>query len=124
MQIQWQKCLGGTSEDMAKSIQQTTDGGYIVAGYTGSNDGDISGNHGGLDIWVVKLYPEGNIQWQKCLGGTNTQIAHSIKQTTDGGYIVLGETTLNNLTIDIWLIKIDQQGNIQGQKGLGGTEND
>jgi hypothetical protein len=52
---QWQKCLGGTGGEIANSIEQTTDGGYIVAGNSNSNDYDVSGNHGGLDYWVVKL---------------------------------------------------------------------
>ena len=53
--IEWQKCLGGSDDDGAFSVQQTSDGGYIVAGLTGSNNGDVSGNHGGGDVWVVKL---------------------------------------------------------------------
>lgn len=53
--IQWQKSLGGSGSEGANSIQQTTDGGYIVAGGSGSNDGDVTGNHGGGDFWVVKL---------------------------------------------------------------------
>ena len=53
--IQWQRCLGGSSPDYASSIEQTTDGGYIVAGYSDSNDGDVSGNHGHSDAWIVKL---------------------------------------------------------------------
>jgi len=56
--IEWQKCLGGTGWDEAYSIQQTSDGGFIVAGYTNSNDGDVSGNHGSKDYWVVKLTNE------------------------------------------------------------------
>lgn len=64
--IEWQKCLGGSSVDEAYSIQQTSDGGYIVAGYTYSKDGDVTGNHGYLfaskDYWVVKLYPSGGIE--------------------------------------------------------------
>jgi hypothetical protein len=56
--IQWQKCLGGTGSDYAQSILPTPDGGYIVAGYTNSNNGDITVNHGSRDAWVVKLGPE------------------------------------------------------------------
>jgi hypothetical protein len=55
--MQWQKCLGGTGNDWARSAQQTGDGGYVVAGWTLSNDGDVSGNHGNNDFWVVKLSP-------------------------------------------------------------------
>lgn len=57
--IEWQKSLGGSGEERAQSIQQTSDGGYIVAGSSKSNDGDVSGNHGNYDYWIVKLSPEG-----------------------------------------------------------------
>ncbi|MDR2523205.1 MAG: hypothetical protein LBC93_05845, partial [Synergistaceae bacterium] len=62
----WQKCLGGSRDDKANSIQQTSDGGYIVVGYTNSTDGDVIGNHGENDAWVVKLDASGDIMWQKC----------------------------------------------------------
>ena len=76
--IDWQKCLGGTQADSASAVQQTADGGYIVAGYTYSNDGDVTGYHGGTnqygyplaDAWVVKLNAAGGMVWQRCLGGT------------------------------------------------------
>ena len=55
--IEWQKCLGGSSGDVAFDIRQTSDGGYIVVGETKSSDGDVSGNHGDDDVWVVKLAP-------------------------------------------------------------------
>src|SRR5437016_333214 len=69
--IDWQKCLGGSLSENANSIQQTADSGYIVAGYTISNNGDVSGNHGNYDFWVVKLNKSHNIVWQKCLGGSD-----------------------------------------------------
>jgi hypothetical protein len=126
--LQWQKCLGGTSDEFAWSIQQTTDGGYIFIGITRSNDGDVSGNHGGGDVWVVKLDSLGNIQWQKCLGGTASEIAYSIKHTTDGGYVLTGFTQSNdgdvsgnNGSSDVWVVKLDSLGNIQWQKCLGGA---
>jgi hypothetical protein len=53
--IQWQKSLGGTDNDFANSIQHTTDGGYVVAGQAMSNNGDVAGNHGATDAWVIKL---------------------------------------------------------------------
>ncbi len=53
--IQWQRALGGSGDDLGRFVQQTSDGGYIVAGDTESNDGDVSGNHGGADFWVVKF---------------------------------------------------------------------
>jgi hypothetical protein len=128
--FQWQKCLGGTNDDFVFSIQQTIDDGYIVAGYTKSTNGDVSGNHGGVDdAWIVKLDTVGNIQWQKCLGGTGSEQANAIKQTADGGYIVVGFTTSNDGDVsgnhssnsDCWVVKLDASGNIQWQKCLGGT---
>lgn len=129
--IQWQKTLGGTQDDGANSISPTTDGGYIVAGYTLSNDGDIIGHHGSRDFWVVKLDNNGNIQWQKALGGSSTDIAYSVSPTADGGYIVAGETWSNNGDVtdkhgngDCWVVKLDNSGNIQWQKAMGGGNNE
>ena len=72
------------------------DGGYILAGSTGSNDGDVSGNHGGSDVWVMKMDANGNLQWQKTFGGSDNENAISIVQTTDGGYFVLASTQSPN----------------------------
>jgi hypothetical protein len=124
--IQWQKCLGGSNTEYAYSIEQTKDEGYIVAGFAGSNDGDVIGNHGGLDFWVAKLDVSGNIQWQKCLGGTQMDIAYSVKQTADEGYIVTGITESNDVSgyhgsDDFLVVKLDGSGNIQWQKCLGGS---
>ena len=127
VEIEWQRCLGGTGNDGANSIQQTTNVGYIVAGNSHSNDGDISGNHGGGDIWVIKIDHQGNIQWQKCLGGTGDE-GGSIQQTNDGGYIAAGTTNSNDGDVsgnkggnDGWLVKLDSTGNITWQKCLGGS---
>lgn len=126
--IQWQKTLGGTLVDGAYCIQQTTDGGYIVAGYTNSNDGNVIGNHGNYDYWVVKLSAAGTIEWQKTLGGSQDELAYSIQQTTDGGYVVAGYTNSNNGDVsgnhggsDMWILKLSISGTIQWQKTLGGS---
>lgn len=125
--IQWQKMLGGTKAESAYSVQQTDDGGYIVAGYTNSNDGDVSGLHGDSDFWVVKVNSFGDIEWQKTLGGTNEEVARSIQQTSDGGYIVAGwsfstdgDVTVNQGYLDVWVVKLDELGSIQWQKSYGG----
>ena len=127
----WRKCLGGTDDDVAYSIQNTTDGGYIVAGYTESNDGDVKGLHGGKDFWAVKLDSSGNLVWQKCLGGTKDDVAHSIQRTKDGGYIVAGYTESNNGDVrgnhggyDYWIVKLDASGNLTWQRCLGGSADD
>ena len=129
--IQWQKSLGGSGYEEAYSIQITSDGGCILAGKSNSTDGNVSGNHGGYDYWIVKLDASGNIQWQKSLGGSGEDVAYAIQTTTDGGYIVAGYTysingnvTGNHGGYDYWIVKLDASGNIQWQKALGGTAGD
>jgi hypothetical protein len=129
--IVWQKCLGGSGYDRANAIQQTADGGYIVGGYTHSTDGDVSGNHGNDDVWVVKLDASGSLMWQKCLGGSAYENCESIQQTTDGGYILSGTTNSNNGDVtgnhgltDFWVVKLNSSGTLTWQKCLGGTNYD
>jgi hypothetical protein len=113
--VQWQRCLGGTENDEGAFVQQTADGGYIVTGSARSNDGDVSGNHSFYydDFWAVKLNSLGNIEWQKCYGGTNSDESECIRQTTDGGFIMAGYTLSNNGQIsgnhggkDFWIVKL------------------
>lgn len=115
--IQWQKTLGGTTDDGVTSIQQTTDGGYVITGSSTSNDGDVTGHHGTIgyfDYWVVKLDSAGSIEWQKSLGGTDHDVANSIQQTADGGYIVAGGSESNDGDVtgnhggwgDYWIVKL------------------
>jgi hypothetical protein len=129
--LQWEKTFGGSQLDNLSSIELTTDGGYIVSGYTSSNDGDVSLNNGGWDIWVIKLDPSGNMVWEKSLGGSLGEIASSIVQTSDGGYIVAGTTssidgdvTGNHGAADAWIVKLDNLGNIEWQNAFGGTFED
>jgi hypothetical protein len=129
--IQWQKSLGGSFIDVAYSIQQSLEGGYIAVGFTGSNDGDVTGYHEGLDYWIVKLSPTGDLEWQKCLGGSENDTAWSVQQTDDGGYIVAGETesidgdiTGHHGNRDYWAVKLNSIGDILWQKTLGGSGDD
>lgn len=132
--FQWQKCLGGQGTETAATIAQTTDGGYIVAGVTSVDGGDVSGHHGSGDMWIVKLDAVGNLVWQKCVGGGGTEKAYSIKQTTDGGYIVAGIANFNegmvsghhlpSFTPDMWVVKLDSVGDLVWQKCLGGSGDD
>ncbi len=130
----WQQSLGGAGDDVANSIKQTPDGGYIVAGYSTSHNFDVSGNHGGEDYWIVRLDGNGKIIWQKSFGGTKNERAYSIELTTDGGYVIAGASTSNDGDVtkhhgdttntDYWIIKIDRDGNLRWQKSLGGFNND
>ena len=128
--IEWKKCYGGTSSegDGASSIQQTTDGGYIIAGSSESNNGDVSGNHGNADYWILKINSMGVIQWQKSYGGSKFDYAKNIIQTTDGGFIIAGNSNSNDGDVignhggdaDSWLVKINSIGVIEWQKCYGG----
>lgn len=135
--IEWQKSYGGSNSDSAGTIKNTADGGYIIAGTTSSNDGDVSGNHGFSDYWVVKITNVGVIEWQKCLGGTNGESANDIEQTSDGGYIVAGSSSSVNGDVtgnhnpvgssgnsDYWIVKLTNTGNITWQKCLGSDSTD
>ena len=129
--IQWAKCYGGSKPDYVYSIQQTFDGGYVFTGYTSSNDGDVSGNQGQENCWVVKLNYTGAIQWSKCYGGTGTDRAFSITQTPDSGYIFTGmagssdgDVTGNHGNGDYWVVKLDTGGTMQWEKCYGGGGTD
>ncbi|MDX9750173.1 MAG: T9SS type A sorting domain-containing protein [Flavobacteriales bacterium] len=127
-ELQWQRCLGGLSNDWGQDIRPTTDGGYVLLGSTLSNGGDVSGNHGGFDIWVVKLDAGGAIEWQRCLGGSGNDSGRAIRQTTDGGYVLVGNTSSNDGDVsglhggsDVWVVKLDPAGEPQWQRCLGGS---
>ena len=133
--IQWQNTIGGNQSDLLNSVQQTTDGGYILGGNSMSGiTGDKTENSiGGYDYWIIKLDAVGNIQWQNSIGGSGDDNLSTIKQTSDGGYI-LGGTSDSNISgdktensqggYDYWIIKLDATGNIQWQNSIGGSSND
>ena len=115
----WAKTYGGGGNDEATSIQQTKDGGYIVAGWT-----DSFGVRG-EDILVIKLDSSGNLSWAKTYGGGGNDEATSIQQTKDGGYIVAGWTDSFGVRgEDILVIKLDSSGNLSWAKTYGGGGND
>ncbi len=133
--VQWDKTIGGTETDHLNSLQQTTDGGYILGGHSFSNiSGDKTENsRGGADYWVIKLGSNKNIQWNKTLGGNDLDIASSIQQTSDGGYVlgghsfsnISGEKTENSRGADdYWIVKLGSKGNKQWDKTLGGSNSD
>ena len=107
----WAKTYGGSSSDYANSIQQTTDGGYIVGGST------YSFGAGDADAWILKLDQDGAVTWQKTYGGSDRDYVDSIQQTTDGGYIAGGSTYSFGAGLsDFWILKLDQDGAVTWQK--------
>jgi PKD repeat protein len=133
--IEWQNTIGGSSGDYLRSIQQTTDGGYILGGYSNSGiSGDkTEANQGSFDYWVIKLAATGAIEWQNTIGGSSNDYLQSIQQTTDGGYILGGytasgisgdKTEANQGSFDYWVVKLAATGNIQWQNTIGGSSVD
>lgn len=130
--LAWVKTFGGSGDEILYSIKQTSDGGYIATGWTSSNDGDVRGNHGGdHDIWVVKLDPYGNMQWQKCFGGSNDDYGLTVLETAEGKFLIGGITNStdgqvsdNHGDFDILILKLSHSGNLLSKHCYGGSQYD
>lgn len=139
--LDWQKSYGGAGADLLKSIRNTTDGGFILAGTSDSGIGLFKKDscRGNEDFWIIKLNAKGNEEWQRTIGGNGKDLITSITQTSDRGYIVggssdsglslkvlnggsdkYGKSEKSRGNMDYWIIKLDDQGEIQWQKTLGG----
>jgi hypothetical protein len=113
--MEWEKTFGGEYDDIAKSVDQATDGGYIVAGYTESY------GEGSNDFYLVKTDQYGNMEWQNTFGGSLSDRAESVDQTTDGGYIIAGYTQSYGAGgVDFYLVKTDSVGITEWEKTVGG----
>lgn len=109
----WSKTFGGGENEYASSVNQTADGGYIVAANTGSYGAGES------DAWIIKLDSSGNQTWAKTLGGPNDDSAHDIEQASDGGYFVAGGTYEPGPEPSEWVVKLDANGNQLWSKPFG-----
>ncbi len=126
----WMRTFGGAGEDVGTSIQETSDGGYIITGSTTSHKANIA--YSWLikasrigEIWLIKTDSEGNPLWERTFGGLGKDIGFSVKQTEDDGYIVVGATKPHMIgDYDIWLIKTDSKGNHEWDRTFGGRGND
>jgi hypothetical protein len=130
-QILWQKTFGGSSEDNCSELTKTSDGGFVMIGYTNSNDKDIPQNKGKNDVWILKLDSLGNIEWSKTFGGTNEDKGYSILQKQDEGFIFIassnsydGDFSNNKGLYDIWIVELDKFGNIKNKNNIGGSDDD
>ena len=130
--IHWQKYYGGSDSEFMSNILEAP-GGYLIEGGTLSNDGDVSGNHGVDDVWMIFIDTLGSIKWQKCLGGSASEALGKIIITNSNSFIYSGGTASNNGdvlgnhntgTFDGWLVEFDSIGNIIRQKCFGGSSNE
>ncbi len=133
--IIWDQLIGGSGSDYLEMIIETNDNGYIVVGYTNSNpSGDITDSNNGLeDGLIMKFNQTGEKEWDKQIGGSNTDVFNSIIETNDGNYLISGYssspfggeiTDINNGLEDGLLVKVDQYGNKIWDKQTGGSNND
>jgi len=127
----WSKCFGGSSTDYLNSIATTSDGGFIAVGETESNDGDLSGNHGQWDGWIIKINSTGQKVWAETYGESGKDYLTDVIQTSDGGYMASGYTLStdgifsdNHGGQDAWIVKINSTGNKTWSKCFGGTAED
>jgi hypothetical protein len=117
--LQWSKTYGGSGDEEAYSLVLTSDGGYVLAGYTTSSIG------GGRDSWLVKTDASGTMQWNKTYGAAGDNEAHSVIQTSDGGYALAGYTDSTGAGgADFYLVKTDPAGNMQWNRTYGGVGDD
>jgi len=110
----WDMTYGGTSDECAYALMQTSDGGYALAGVT------TSFGAGNWDFWLVKTDADGNQIWNRTFGGIDRDVARALMQTEDNGYIIAGYTS--SFTVgdeDFWLVKTDSFGNVQWNKTYG-----
>ncbi|MHC3128479.1 MAG: hypothetical protein IBV52_00160 [Candidatus Bathyarchaeota archaeon] len=109
--IRWNRTYGQTTADLATSLIQTSGGGYVLAGY--STDSNAS-----KDLWFVKTDSSGNMQWNRTYGGSGSDYANSVVQTSDGGYALAGTTSSfsDDGQADFWLVKTDSNGNVEWNK--------
>lgn len=111
--IKWQKTYGGSGIEMCMDLSRTSDGGFILCGWSSSTDGDVTGSKGHTDCWVVKTDGNGDIEWQRTLGGSSYEYGLKAKETSDGGFIIGsnsdskdGDVTGNHGASDIWIVKL------------------
>ena len=118
--VLWNKMYGGEKSDLGYFLQQTSDGGYIIVGYTNSYGA------GEEDVWLLKTDKNGDHEWNQTYGGEALEKGHFVQQTKNGGYIITGCTEsfgIDNRE-DIWLIKTDENGDHEWNQTYGGVGED
>lgn len=131
--IIFQKSIGGSGTEVASDICSTNDKGYILAGTSTSSDGDIGENQGIYDLVIMKLDSSGDIEWKRVIGGSLIEVAYSVQETSDGGYIITGYTSSTDGYFaglktrsgrDVLILKLSSTGTDEWVKCYGGAGSD
>lgn len=130
-ELVWEKSFGGDQIDEARAIVKSNDGNFIIAGDTRSNTNDVSNNNGAADLWLIKISPNGNLIWEKTIGGSSFDVARALVKTQDNGYLLAGSSRSNDMDVsenngqnDAWVLKVDENGNLDWETTVGGSNID
>tara|TARA_R110001632_G_scaffold47202_6_gene119618 strand:- start:17563 stop:18960 length:1398 start_codon:yes stop_codon:yes gene_type:complete len=127
----WEKSFGGSEIDEARGISATDDGNYIIVGDSRSNDQNVSLNKGAADLWMIKVSDDGELIWNRSIGGSNFDVSRSINKTLDNGFIIAGSSRSSDGDVaknqgqnDAWIVKINNNGQLLWETTVGGSEID
>src|SRR5690606_15536786 len=126
--MQWQNFYGGPAQDDGYKVAQLLDGSFVLAGLSTSYNGDVTFNYGMSDFWIVRFDTAGSLLSEHSFGGSHIDWLRDMKETSDGGLLISGDTrsidgdiTNNQGAEDAWLMKLDMAGNVEWQRTYGGT---
>ncbi len=129
--LDWQTNVGGSGFDSTETVIATTDGGAMVHGYSNSTDLPATSSHGGYDIYLARLNPDGTLAWYQLLGGGGNDYSMDIQQTSDGGFILVGGSTSTDIPTltnsggeDVHVVRLNSSGSVVWQKLYGGSGNE
>lgn len=140
-QVKWKRNFGGENDDHGNAIARSDDGGFLLVCSTTSKGGDVSNRKGGglfkdEDLWLIKIDAEGEIQWERTYGGSKDDEGHSIISAENGGYVILGNSEssdgdlvddrneVSGNSADLWILKVDGNGDIEWDHRYGGSEDE
>ena len=116
--VEWARIYGGTGNEVTWSIKPTSDGGYVIGGFTSSSGA------GSYDFWLIKTDDSGIAQWTRTFGGTSADYCYAVDQTSDGGYLLGGRTNSFGVGGDYYLVKTDADGDLEWARNFGGSGQD
>ena len=129
--LEWSRFFGGSFTEIPLGIVETDDHNFIIAGSSDSDDFNISNNLGTYDFWIIKIAPTGSLIWEKSFGGSEIEEARAITTSSDGNFMVVGDTRSSDIDVsenkgaaDVWIVKFSTEGSLIWEKTIGGTSFD